>query len=142
MNFSFIYLLLGTLLSAGAYAASSSYRLAEQQDIDSTENLKADFQSPLVKKVLETLMTQREDENVAAFLQAIHEFQSMEVTDQSLIQSEVDREMNEMRVVMAAFQSLPEEVRIQIAQKYQKYLIFIIPLVLIVLLFLCCCRRR
>ena len=142
MNFSFICLLLGTILSTGAYAASSSYRLAEQQDIDSTENLKAQFQSPLVKKVLETLMTQREDENVAAFLQAIHEFQSMEVTEQSLIQSEVDREMNEMRVLMAAFQSLPEEVRIQIAKKYKTYLMIGIPVIGVIILLYFCCKKK
>ena len=64
-----------------------------------------------MKKVLEVLKTQSEDENVAAFIQAIRKFQTMKASDQS--QSAYEREMNEMRVVMAAFQSLPEEARAQ-----------------------------
>ena len=44
----------------GAYAASSNYRL-DDQGIDSLEDLKAHFQSPLVKKVLEVLKTQSEE---------------------------------------------------------------------------------
>ena len=135
MNFLFICLLFGTLLSAGTYVASSSDHL-DEQDIDSTENLQARFQSPLVKKLLEILTTQSEDKNVAAFLQAVHKFQSMEMSDQSLIQSENERELKEMRVLMAAYQSLPEEARIQM------FSFFILPALLFMILYCCCCRKR
>ena len=58
------------------------------------------------------MKTQSEDENVAAFIQAIRKFQTTEATDQS--QSVYERELNEVHVVIAAYQSLPEKARVQI----------------------------
>lgn len=107
MKFSFICLLFGTVLSTGAYADPSCYRLAGQQDIDYIKDLKAHFQSSLVKELLEALMAHIEDSDVAAFVQSICELQAVEVTTQS--QSVHGREINEMRVLVAAYQSLPEE---------------------------------
>ena len=108
MNSDFYCLLLCAFLSTGAYAASSTYRLA-QQDIDSIEDLKARFQSPLVKQLLEVLKTQSKDENVATFIQAI--LQTTEATDQS--RSVNEREVKEMGAVIAAYENLPDKVRAQ-----------------------------
>ena len=138
MNILFVCLLLRTLLSAEAYAASSSYRPTEQQDIDSTENLKARFQSPLVKKVLEILTTQGIDEKITPFIQAIHDLQSDEMKYQSLVQSENERELNEMRVLMAAYQSLSKEAKIQF---WRGFLVLPVLIPILLLLFCCLCCR-
>ena len=94
-----------------------------QQLMDHLASLKAHAQSPLVRKLLEAVMENTEDENVAVFVQ--------DLLDQSLARGVTDQSAafgrKEAAAAFATFQSLPEMAQAQI--------FLTIPL----LLLLCCC---
>ena len=109
--------LLGALVFTATYANPDR----SQQLMDHLANLEAHAQSPLVRKLLEAVMENTEDENVAVFVQGlIH--QSTAQTNPSAAFGR-----KEAAAAFGTFQSLPEMAQAQF--------IFTIPL----LLLLCCC---
>ena len=119
--------LLGALVFTATYANPDR----SQQLMDHLANLEAHARSPLVRKLLEAVMENTEDENVAVFVQ--------DLLDQSLAQGMNDKPRGgptnlgpafgrkEAAAAFGTFQSLPEMAQAQF--------IFTIPLLL--LLFCC-----
>ena len=110
--------LVGALVFTATYANPDR----SQQLMDHLANLKAHAQSPLVRTLLEAVMENTEDENVAVFVQ--------DLLDQSLAQGETGKAAfgrKEAAAAFGTFQNLPEMAQAQF--------IFTIPL----LLLLCCC---
>ena len=113
--------LVGALVFTATYANPDR----SQRLMDHLANLEAHAQSPLVRTLLEAVMENTEDENVAVFVQ--------DLLDQSLARGETGKPSaafgrKEAAAAFGTFQSLPEMAQTQF--------IFTIPL----LLLLCCCR--
>ena len=112
--------LVGALVFTATYANPDR----SQRLMDHLANLEAHAQSPLVRTLLEAVMENTEDENVAVFVQ--------DLLDQSLARGETGKPSaafgrKEAAAAFGTFQSLPEVAQAQF--------IFTIPL--LILLFCC-----
>ena len=103
-------ILLVTLISTGTYAIPVSSRIENytnrnQELINHLANLKAHAQSPLVRKLLEAVMENTEDVNVAVFVQnLLDQSQAQDVTEQTTFGDK------EAEALLAAAKTLPPRV--------------------------------
>ena len=104
-----------------------------QQLMDHLANLKAHAQSPLVKILLEAVMENTEDANVAVFIQDLLDSRFQDVTDQDAV-----FERKEAEAAFATYQSLPVMAKIQVAVITTITLITIPIVVILALIFGCC----
>ena len=121
----FSCVLFGTLICAVPLNTDRS-----QQLMDHLANLKAHAQSPLVKILLEAVMENTEDVNVAVFVQDLLDSRFQDVTVQDAVFGRKEAE-----AAFATFQSLPVKAKIQVATVAIVALITI-PIVIILALIL------
>ena len=124
----FSCVLFGTLICAVPLNNDRS-----QQLMDHLANLKAHAQSPLVKILLEAVMENTEDANVAVFVQDLLDSRFQDVTDQDAV-----FERKEAEAAFATYQSLPVMAKIQVAVITTITLITIPIVVILALIFGCC----
>ena len=107
MKSAVFFILLGTLVSTGTYAIPVSSRIEDYTDrsqelINHLANLKAHAQSPLVRQLLEAVMENTEDVNVAVFVQnLLDQSEAQDVTEQTTFGDK------EVVAIMAAAGTLP-----------------------------------
>ena len=103
-----LFVLLGTLMSAGTSAVPVSSHIEQYTDhnqelIDHLANLKAHVQSPSVRKLLKAVKESTKDVDVAVFVQNLLDSQAQDMTGQSAFGRK------EAKAAFAAFQSLPRK---------------------------------